>query len=229
MANIDVAPTIVAAAHTRAGLRMDGRSLWPLFADPGIFWGRDLLHEGPVTEGAETKFTALRTPRWLYVRYLTGGEELYDLLVDPNQLTNLRTDPAAAPVRLDLRGRLTGFQSCIGADCRRGPELALAVEVAGECPSATVKIGLAAVDPVRRSGAVAAPRRDRRAGRRTLGGRQAARARGRGRARPRHLQGRPGDDAGRGAARLPALVELQLLAPGEHVVQEGEVVVGPVC
>ena len=86
-------------------------------------------------------------PRWLYVRYLTGGEELYDLLVDPNQLTNLRTDPAAAPVRLDLRGRLTGFESCVGADCRRGPELALAVEVAGECPSATAKIALAAVDP----------------------------------------------------------------------------------
>ena len=58
VANIDLAPTIVAAAHTRAGLRMDGRSLWPLFADPGIFWGRDLLHEGPVTEDGETKFTA---------------------------------------------------------------------------------------------------------------------------------------------------------------------------
>ena len=26
---------------------MDGRSLWPLFADPGIFWGRDVLHEAP--------------------------------------------------------------------------------------------------------------------------------------------------------------------------------------
>ena len=147
VANIDLAPTIVAAARTRAGLPMDGRPLWPLFTDPGIFWGRDLLHEGPLTEDARTKFTALRTPRWLYVRYITGGEELYDLLVDPDQLTNLRTDPAAAPVRADLRGRLTGFQSCVGADCRRGPELALKVEVAGECPSATAKIGLAAVDP----------------------------------------------------------------------------------
>jgi hypothetical protein len=154
VANIDLAPTIVAAAHTRAGLRMDGRSLWPLFADPGIFWGRDLLHEGPLTADAEPKYTALRTPRWLYVRYLTGGEELYDLLVDPNQLTNLRTDPASGPVRLDLRGRLTGFESCVGADCRRGPELALAVETAGACPSATAKIALAAVD----SGSVAQAR-----------------------------------------------------------------------
>ena len=69
---------------------MDGRPLWPLLADPGIFWGRD-LHEGPLDEAAQTKYSALRTPRWLYVRYVTGGEELYDLLVDPNQLANLRS------------------------------------------------------------------------------------------------------------------------------------------
>ena len=147
VANIDLAPTIVAAARTRAGLQMDGRPLWPLLSDPGIFWGRDLLHEGPLNEEVQAKFTALRTPRWLYVRYVTGGEELYDLLLDPHQLTNLRTDPASAPVRLDLRGRLTDFESCIGADCRRGPDLAVAVEVAGECPSATAKIALAVVDP----------------------------------------------------------------------------------
>jgi arylsulfatase A-like enzyme len=147
VANIDLAPTIVAAARTRAGLPMDGRSLWPLLADPGIFWGRDLLHEGPLDEAAQTKYSALRTPRWLYVRYVTGGEELYDLLVDPNQLVNLRSDSASAAVRTDLRSRLGGFESCFGADCRRGPELALAIEVAGECPSATAKIALAAVDP----------------------------------------------------------------------------------
>ena len=126
---------------------MDGRPLWPLLADPGIFWGRDLLHEGPLSEDAQTKYSALRTPRWLYVRYVTGGEELYDLLVDPNQLANLRSDPASAAVRADLRSRLEGFESCFGADCRRGPELALAVEVDGECPSATAKIALAVVDP----------------------------------------------------------------------------------
>jgi N-acetylglucosamine-6-sulfatase len=147
VANIDLAPTIMAAAKARAGLQMDGRPLWPLLADPGVFWGRDLLHEGPLNDEVQSKFTALRTPRWLYVRYVTGGEELYDLLVDPHQLTNLRTDPGAAGVRADLRGRLVDFESCIGHDCRRGPELALAVGTAGECPSATVKIALAVVDP----------------------------------------------------------------------------------
>jgi hypothetical protein len=147
VANIDLAPTIVAAAHAHAGLPMDGRPLWPLLADRGIFWGRDLLHEGPVNEDGETKYMALRTPRWLYVHYLTGGEELYDLLVDPDELVNLRADPASAGVRADLRARLVDFESCAGADCRRGPPLALAIDVTGECPSATAKIALAAVDP----------------------------------------------------------------------------------
>jgi N-acetylglucosamine-6-sulfatase len=147
VANIDVAPTIVAAAQARSGLPMDGRSLWPLFADPGIFWGRDLLHEGPLAEDGQTKWTALRTPRWLYVHYLTGGEELYDLLVDPDELVNLHSDSASAAVRADLRGRLAALESCVGADCRRGPELALSVEVEGTCPSATAKIALEAVDP----------------------------------------------------------------------------------
>ena len=169
VANIDLAPTIVAAARTRAGLPMDGRPLWPLLADPGIFWGRDLLHEGPLDEDAQAKYSALRTPRWLYVRYMTGGEELYDLLVDPNQLANLRPSPASERCAWISRAP-PGFESCVAADCRRGPELALAVEVAGECPSATAKIALdCGGSRLCGSGPVVAARRDRRAGRRRPG------------------------------------------------------------
>ena len=49
-------------ARTRAGLPMDGRPLWPLLADPGIFWGRDLLHEGPLDE-LPRRSTRLSGPR----------------------------------------------------------------------------------------------------------------------------------------------------------------------
>ena len=222
VANIDLAPTIVAAARTRAGLPMDGRPLWPLLADPGIFWGRDLLHEGPLDEAAQTKYSALRTPRWLYVRYVTGGEELYDLLVDPNQLANLRlTRPPQRSGRTSVPAS-RGFESCFGADCRRGPELALAVEVDGEF------VGHGEDRPGRRGSRL---RRqpgcsclgDRRARRRALGGRPAARACDRERPRARRLQGRAGDDPRRSAAGLSALVAarktlLKLLAPGQHVV-----------
>jgi N-acetylglucosamine-6-sulfatase len=144
--NIDLAPTIVEAAGARAGLRMDGRSLWPLFADPGIFWGRDLLHEGPLTDDGSLKFAAVRTPRWLYARYLTGSEELYDLLSDPYELSNLRSDPAAAGVRATLRAQLDGFLACAGEDCRRGPDLSVSVEAVGQCPDATATVSLTGAD-----------------------------------------------------------------------------------
>jgi N-acetylglucosamine-6-sulfatase len=142
VANIDLAPTIVQAAGARAGLAMDGRSLWPLLADPGVFWGRYLLHEGPLNDELLAKFVALRTGRWLYARYRTGAEELYDLAQDPDELVNLRGDPAAAGLREALRGRLTDIETCAGEDCRRGPDLAAAAVVAGDCPKATATVSL---------------------------------------------------------------------------------------
>jgi arylsulfatase A-like enzyme len=146
VANIDLAPTIVDAANARAGLVMDGRSLWPLFADPGIFWGRYLLHEGPLNEEAASKFSALRTGRWLYARYASGADELYDLAVDPDQLTNLRGTPEAAPLRKAFRDRLVAFETCAGFTCRLTPDLSVTGQVAGECPDATATVTLAGGD-----------------------------------------------------------------------------------
>lgn len=49
VANIDLAPTIVEAAGARAGLRMDGESLWPILRDPGLFWDGTSCTRGPGT------------------------------------------------------------------------------------------------------------------------------------------------------------------------------------
>ena len=146
VANIDLAPTIVDATGARAGLTMDGRSLWPLLEDPGIFWGRDLLHEGPLTDELLSKFAAIRTPSWLYSHRLTGAEELYDLVQDPYQLTNLRADSAALGVRAALSGRLEALRSCRGDVCRRGPDVSVTARVDGACPGATATIALAGAD-----------------------------------------------------------------------------------
>jgi arylsulfatase A-like enzyme len=157
VANIDLAPTILAAALAKAGRRMDGRSLWPLLRHPGRQWGRDLLiergpgggkggsvsagragdaGEGPGDSGnqgrraagpPDRRFAAIRTPRFLYAEYVNGERELYDLWKDPDELRSLHGSRAYAPIRRELARRLAKLRTCRGATCSAGPRVKLKV------------------------------------------------------------------------------------------------------
>jgi arylsulfatase A-like enzyme len=117
VANIDLAPTIVALTGARPGRVMDGSSLLPVIRDPNRGTDRALLLErGP--EGLGPLFTGIRTPRFKYVDYADGEEELYDLSVDPAELTNLAADPAEQQVKAELRRRLELLRHCSGLACR---------------------------------------------------------------------------------------------------------------
>jgi N-acetylglucosamine-6-sulfatase len=122
VANLDLAPTLVAYAHASAGRVVDGESLVPLLRDPTRSWGRDLLIESPPWR---THYVAIRTPRYIYAEYASGDRELYDLLRDPDELTSVHNDPFYAPIRRELARRLAELRTCAGADCRRGPRLAV--------------------------------------------------------------------------------------------------------
>jgi N-acetylglucosamine-6-sulfatase len=137
VANIDLAPTLVDAAGAHPGRVFDGRSLLPLFADPNLFWGRDLLLErgpGPAPLAAR-QFTGIRTPRYVYVEYRGGERELYDLAHDPDEIENRTADALYAGVEAELARRLAALRDCAGASCRIEPELQLTLEVAGTCVS----------------------------------------------------------------------------------------------
>jgi N-acetylglucosamine-6-sulfatase len=125
--NADLAPTILDAAGASAGLPQDGRSLFPLLADRGLEWGRDLLIEGPTGFDA-VAFVALRNYRFLYAEYDTGERELYDLEQDPHQLESVHNDPDYAAIQARLAERLAALQICAGPSCRRGPRAALRLE-----------------------------------------------------------------------------------------------------
>jgi arylsulfatase A-like enzyme len=118
VANIDLAPTIVAATGAQPGRIMDGRSLLPFARDSLLQSGRDLLLETPT-------YAAIRTPNWLYAEHVTGERELYNLARDRDELNSLHADPAFAKVKKDLAMRLARLRGCAGSACRVGPQLRL--------------------------------------------------------------------------------------------------------
>jgi N-acetylglucosamine-6-sulfatase len=122
----DWAPTILAAARaTAVGRVLDGTSLWPLIRDPGRELGRDLvLENGP---GGANSFKGLRTLHYKYAEYAGGDLELYDLVRDPYELTNVATDPRYTALRIILATRLGRLRDCHGAACRERPDARLFV------------------------------------------------------------------------------------------------------
>jgi N-acetylglucosamine-6-sulfatase len=119
-ANVDLAATILDAARARPGRRIDGRSLLAFARDKLRRSGRDILLE-------TTSYSAIRTPRHVFVQHSTGEQELYDLVTDPHQLTSLHADARFAALKTELARRLAGLRTCAGDVCRRGPDVRLSV------------------------------------------------------------------------------------------------------
>ncbi len=70
------------------------------------------------------QWAAIRTARYLYVEYVTGERELYDLQVDPYELQNIYA--AAQPSLLrSLEANLNALRSCVGRGCREAQRLRL--------------------------------------------------------------------------------------------------------
>ncbi|MGZ5296339.1 MAG: sulfatase family protein [Actinomycetota bacterium] len=92
--NIDIAPTIAAVAGVPVST--DGRSLLPLLGGAGTDgWRTRFLIEHMEGANPVPTYCAMRTDRYLFSRYATGEQELYDLQTDPFELTNAANeDPA---------------------------------------------------------------------------------------------------------------------------------------
>jgi N-acetylglucosamine-6-sulfatase len=133
--NVDLAPTILELARAEPGRLLDGQSLLPFARQPARESARPLLHEtggrryafgreqdavGATTVEPVPNYEAVRTTRWLYVRYETGERELYDLRADPEQLQSLHADPRYRDVLTALQRELVRLAACAGAGCR-GP------------------------------------------------------------------------------------------------------------
>jgi N-acetylglucosamine-6-sulfatase len=150
--NIDLAPTIVDFADAKAQRKMDGRSLVPLMEDGLLSPGRPIVLEAffnadDPDEDAETpptNYQAVRTDRYLYSRYGTGEQELYDLQTDPFELQSRHNDPAYGTVRASLDRLLAETKKCAGGVCRSRPglKLKLGFENGGGCVASGVRARL---------------------------------------------------------------------------------------
>ena len=160
VANVDVAPTIVSAARATPGRAMDGRPLQPLARDGLLYSGRDILLE-------TTGYSALRSPRYVYVEHSSREQELYDLATDPHELASLHASAAHAPLKALLAGRLAKLRSCAATICRQGVSLSVRLRyVRGRaggrvCARGPVSVRLGGADAagIARASFYAGPRR----------------------------------------------------------------------
>jgi N-acetylglucosamine-6-sulfatase len=113
VANIDLAPTIVAIAKAQPGRVMDGIDLLPLTRDANTSANRTLLFES-----VDLGIYGLRRGPWSYNQYSNGDEELYNLDDDPYQLTSVDSDPTLLPLKASLAAELARLRTCSGASCR---------------------------------------------------------------------------------------------------------------
>jgi arylsulfatase len=86
---------------------LPGRSLLPLCRGEQVADWRDAAYsESYCSIWSNTPNDWARTAKWRYTWYPDDGEQLFDLISDPDEQKNLSKDPAHAQVRTEMRDRL---------------------------------------------------------------------------------------------------------------------------
>jgi arylsulfatase A-like enzyme len=93
-------PTLTELCGLPGNPKIEGVSVVPLLNNPDSEW----LHAAITTYKQNNH--AVRTKDWRYISYADGSEELYDHRVDPNEWTNLASDPDYRPIINLLREKL---------------------------------------------------------------------------------------------------------------------------
>ena len=105
--NLDLAPTLLDLAGVAIPEMMQGRSLAALVQGRRVGdWRKSFFYEHHYGPKIIPPSEGIRTERWAYLRWLAPnpeGEELYDLLHDPLEQTNLAAAPSSLPILKALR------------------------------------------------------------------------------------------------------------------------------
>ena len=91
---LDIYPTLLDLAGLPANDKNEGLSLVPQLKDPTAMRLRPAMtSHGPGNHG-------VRTENWRYIRYADGSEELYDMVADPNEWTNIADSENATHIKI---------------------------------------------------------------------------------------------------------------------------------
>jgi N-acetylglucosamine-6-sulfatase len=107
--NIDVCPTILDACGAAVPDGVMGRSMMPLLEGaPPADWRTEMFYEYAERIWEHPAILAVRTETHKYIEYIdpTDTHELYDLVKDPQEMTNVIDDAAYASVLADMKQRL---------------------------------------------------------------------------------------------------------------------------
>lgn len=138
---IDFAPTLLDIAGGRE-LPADGESLRPVLQNPSLQkerprliewvseeelngspdWNRPLpqfplLPDRLASKPPAYSYRALKLGDYKYLSYDRGGEELYNLEVDPREMNSLHRDPAYEETRAYMEDLLARLRNCQGEEC----------------------------------------------------------------------------------------------------------------
>jgi arylsulfatase A-like enzyme len=106
--NIDVAPTLLAAAGLPVPGEMQGRDLMPLIRGEVEAWREDFLFEHLFQHARIPRSDGVVAGRYKYLRYIDQEpvyEQLFDLKTDPHETLNVAGDPDHGEVLRRMRDR----------------------------------------------------------------------------------------------------------------------------
>lgn len=113
--NVDLAPTILAAAGIDAPVTMQGKDLSPLYlADKRPDWRDEFFYEHPTLRSTDfiPASEALVRKHWKYFYWPDfDREQLFDLQADPMEENDLAVDPAHAGKLLEMRTRFAELKA----------------------------------------------------------------------------------------------------------------------
>jgi N-acetylglucosamine-6-sulfatase len=110
VANLDIAPTVLAAAGLQPPAYMQGASMLPLAQGRDVPWRQELLYEYYWERNFPQTPTvfALRGAQYKFIRYhgVWDIDELFDLKTDPLEMNNLSDKPEYTAIAREMSDRL---------------------------------------------------------------------------------------------------------------------------